>query len=361
MGNFGETLRRERELRDVSLREIADATKINLRYLEALEQNRFDILPGGVFNKGFIRAFARYIGADGESLVDLYLLEVSDRETRAAGGPVAPGAGTARGLLRPSEAPKRRADALSAAPPVTASVARAAPAVVAAASPSAMPFGAASAEAQVKRHDAHPLSRDVADRLTGLGGRPLVLVLSLVGAAAAVFVGLLLVRALWPHAATGPEPAAGTDTGAASIAGNTAPGAELPTGDANDTDAASADASAIGAAAFGGTSTGPAPSANAGSSSAAHDDRGNAAGGTPPPGGGVAPMTPTTMTAASRPAGTAPGTPTSVTPTDAGGARSSAGAGTRPPPAEAPPLRVASPVAPPPGAQGQTAVPTGRG
>ncbi|HUD72692.1 MAG TPA: helix-turn-helix domain-containing protein, partial [Dongiaceae bacterium] len=105
MASFGESLRRERELRDISLREIADATKINLRYLEALEQNRFDILPGGVFNKGFIRAYARFIGADGESLVDLYLQETAPRDT---GAPSA--SGNSPGLLRLAEPPARRAD-----------------------------------------------------------------------------------------------------------------------------------------------------------------------------------------------------------------------------------------------------------
>jgi cytoskeletal protein RodZ len=109
MASFGESLRRERELRDISLREIADATKINLRYLEALEQNRFDILPGGVFNKGFIRAYARFIGADGESLVDLYLQETAPRET---GSPTA--AGNSAGLLRLAEPPARRADPATA-------------------------------------------------------------------------------------------------------------------------------------------------------------------------------------------------------------------------------------------------------
>ena len=46
MASFGENLRRERELRGVSLREIADDTKISIRFLQALEQDRVDILPG---------------------------------------------------------------------------------------------------------------------------------------------------------------------------------------------------------------------------------------------------------------------------------------------------------------------------
>src|SRR5438093_9925050 len=79
MANFGETLKRESELREISLRQISEATKINIRYLEALEENRFDALPGGLFNKGFIRAYATYIGVDGEAMVNSYLHELSAR------------------------------------------------------------------------------------------------------------------------------------------------------------------------------------------------------------------------------------------------------------------------------------------
>ena len=58
MANFGEELKRQRELRAIGLREIADATKINMRFLESLENNDFKHLPGGQFNKCFIRAYA---------------------------------------------------------------------------------------------------------------------------------------------------------------------------------------------------------------------------------------------------------------------------------------------------------------
>jgi cytoskeletal protein RodZ len=74
--SFGEELRRERELRKISLREVAQATKINVRYLEALERNDFAHLPGGLFNRGFVRAYCEYIGVDSEAMVNAYLLEV---------------------------------------------------------------------------------------------------------------------------------------------------------------------------------------------------------------------------------------------------------------------------------------------
>jgi len=88
MSSFGETLKRERELRQISLREIAEATKINLRYLDALERDDFRHLPGGVFNKGFVRAYAQFIGIDPEAMVMAYLQEEARQLTRTnrAGG-----------------------------------------------------------------------------------------------------------------------------------------------------------------------------------------------------------------------------------------------------------------------------------
>jgi cytoskeleton protein RodZ len=72
---FGEHLKREREMRGVSLEEIAAATRINTRYLEAIESERWDQLPGGVFNRGFIRSIARFLGMDEDSLVAEYDLD----------------------------------------------------------------------------------------------------------------------------------------------------------------------------------------------------------------------------------------------------------------------------------------------
>lgn len=62
--SFGENLRRERELRGVTLREIADTTKISMRFLQALEQDRLEVLPGGAFRRAFVREYARHLGLD---------------------------------------------------------------------------------------------------------------------------------------------------------------------------------------------------------------------------------------------------------------------------------------------------------
>jgi cytoskeleton protein RodZ len=69
MATFGESLRREREMRGVSLEEISDATKISVRTLQALEADQFDKLPGGIFTRSFVRTYAKYLGLDEESVM----------------------------------------------------------------------------------------------------------------------------------------------------------------------------------------------------------------------------------------------------------------------------------------------------
>jgi cytoskeleton protein RodZ len=79
-GTFGESLKREREMRGVTLDEISGATRIATRFLRAIENEEWDQLPGGVFNRGFVRAVARYLGLDEENTVAEYTLAVGDRQ-----------------------------------------------------------------------------------------------------------------------------------------------------------------------------------------------------------------------------------------------------------------------------------------
>lgn len=72
MASFGEKLKREREMRGVTLDEISESTKIARRHLEALEADDFQSLPGGVFNKGFVKAYAHFIGIDEDQAVADY-------------------------------------------------------------------------------------------------------------------------------------------------------------------------------------------------------------------------------------------------------------------------------------------------
>ncbi len=69
---LGEFLRRERELCHVSLNDVAERTKISRRYLEAIEEERYDRLPGETFVRGFIRSYAQSIGLDPEDTLLIY-------------------------------------------------------------------------------------------------------------------------------------------------------------------------------------------------------------------------------------------------------------------------------------------------
>jgi transcriptional regulator with XRE-family HTH domain len=68
----GEFLRRERELRMISLDDVAERTKISRRYLEAIEEGQYDRLPGEPFIRGFIRSYAQSVGLDPEDTLLRY-------------------------------------------------------------------------------------------------------------------------------------------------------------------------------------------------------------------------------------------------------------------------------------------------
>jgi cytoskeleton protein RodZ len=73
MGTFGDTLRQEREFRGITLDAITRDTKISNHHLVALEQEHFNQLPGGVFNKSMVREYARVVGLDQDEWVSRYL------------------------------------------------------------------------------------------------------------------------------------------------------------------------------------------------------------------------------------------------------------------------------------------------
>jgi cytoskeleton protein RodZ len=80
VASFGTRLRLEREQRGITLDQISRSTKIGTRFLQALEQDRFEQLPGGIFNKGFIRAYARFLGLNEEQTLADYLAATSPGE-----------------------------------------------------------------------------------------------------------------------------------------------------------------------------------------------------------------------------------------------------------------------------------------
>jgi cytoskeleton protein RodZ len=83
-GSFGEILKREREMREVTLNEVTVATRIPPRFLEAFEREEWEKLPGGVFNRGFVRAIARYLGLDEENLLSEYDLAYGEQKASTA-------------------------------------------------------------------------------------------------------------------------------------------------------------------------------------------------------------------------------------------------------------------------------------
>ncbi len=68
----GTILRQARNRRKVELSEVEAATRIRLRYLRAIEDEEWDVLPGGFYTRGFIRTYAAFLGLDGERLADDY-------------------------------------------------------------------------------------------------------------------------------------------------------------------------------------------------------------------------------------------------------------------------------------------------
>ena len=83
MGEFGDKFRKEREKKGISLDDVSNVTKIGSRMLKAIEDEQFDQLPGGVFNKGFIRAYAKHLGLDDAEAVTAYLAALREAQITA--------------------------------------------------------------------------------------------------------------------------------------------------------------------------------------------------------------------------------------------------------------------------------------
>lgn len=96
--DFGMKMKRLREERGVTLRQIADATKLSVAALEALERNDISRLPGGIFSRAFVRSYAAEVGLDPEQTVRDFIVQFP-HDSVTAGSPHAPqdrGAGGAR-------------------------------------------------------------------------------------------------------------------------------------------------------------------------------------------------------------------------------------------------------------------------
>jgi cytoskeleton protein RodZ len=77
MTSLGQELKRAREERGITLQDISNATHVGMRFLHAIENDTFDVLPGGVFNRAFVRKFAKQVGYDEEQAVRIYEEQLS--------------------------------------------------------------------------------------------------------------------------------------------------------------------------------------------------------------------------------------------------------------------------------------------
>ena len=83
MGEFGDKFRKARETKELSFDDVSNVIKISPRMLKAIEEENFDQLPGGVFNKGFIRAYAKHLGLSPEDSIAEYLACVQQTQMAA--------------------------------------------------------------------------------------------------------------------------------------------------------------------------------------------------------------------------------------------------------------------------------------
>jgi helix-turn-helix protein len=96
---IGSVFREARNRRKIDLSEVETATRIRARYLRAIENEEWDVLPGGVYTRGFIRTYAAFLGLDGERLAEDYRQSVEGGQRGALPEPVAASA---------SQPPERR-------------------------------------------------------------------------------------------------------------------------------------------------------------------------------------------------------------------------------------------------------------
>lgn len=76
---LGEKLRQAREERGLSISEVAEQTRISALYLESIENNDYRILPGGIFNKGFVKSYARHVGINDQEALQDYAALIAEQ------------------------------------------------------------------------------------------------------------------------------------------------------------------------------------------------------------------------------------------------------------------------------------------
>src|ERR1043165_1168319 len=77
---LGEKLRQARDERGISISEVAEQTRISPMYLELIENDDYRTLPGGIFNKGFVKSYAKYVGIDEQEALQDYARIIAGEE-----------------------------------------------------------------------------------------------------------------------------------------------------------------------------------------------------------------------------------------------------------------------------------------
>ncbi len=83
MASLSERLKRERELRGISLKQISEETRIGVRFLQALEDDRIDVIPGEFYRRSYLRAYARYLGLDEDRALNVYDFSRKDQPSQS--------------------------------------------------------------------------------------------------------------------------------------------------------------------------------------------------------------------------------------------------------------------------------------
>jgi cytoskeleton protein RodZ len=113
VGEFGDKFRKAREKKNFSFEDVSQVTKIGARMLQAIEGEHFDRLPGGVFNKGFIRTYAKHLGMNDDEAVASYLACVRQAQVTANQATADQAAELSTSTPTGSESPRKAAPSAS--------------------------------------------------------------------------------------------------------------------------------------------------------------------------------------------------------------------------------------------------------
>ena len=86
MPSLSERLKRERELRGISLKQISEETRIGVRFLQALEDDRLEVIPGEFYRRSYLRAYTRYLGLDEDRALNVYDYSRKDKSSQSESG-----------------------------------------------------------------------------------------------------------------------------------------------------------------------------------------------------------------------------------------------------------------------------------